>query len=300
MGPITSAAVARFLLFQQQLAATGERSPNTHAFYAEQLAKIPPELAAIPAADARPHHLIGGPRTWHFLLAVQRLFAWAVEVGMLEVNWFAKLQKPPCGRRNRTLADREFAAIVGRMTRPQRWFFVIMRHTICRPGELRGLRWRDVCEDKRVCWLDEFKGKGRRRDGLRRRAVPLDRFAARMFALWRRNRRPQLEDFVFTTGRGTPWAKDALCRAWARAAERAGLRVRGQKGERFVPYTIRHTAATQATRNGVTDRRLADIMGHTTTKMVARYQHLATEDLVAAIDDATRKPRLPRLRAVGG
>ena len=44
----------------------------------------------------------------------------------------------------------------------------------------------------------------------------------------------------------------------------------------------RHSYATAAVASGVSDRRLADLMGHTTSKTTQRYIHLAHSDLYQA------------------
>lgn len=69
--------------------------------------------------------------------------------------------------------------------------------------------------------------------------------------------------------------------------QRAGI-APDQNGEQVVMYTARHTYATSAVASGVTDRRLADLMGHTNTKTTQRYIHLATDDLYSASQEATR------------
>jgi site-specific recombinase XerD len=54
---------------------------------------------------------------------------------------------------------------------------------------------------------------------------------------------------------------------------------------------MRHTGATNATRKGVTDNTLARVMGHSRTQTTNRYQHLAGDDLVDAIDRVAGRKR---------
>jgi site-specific recombinase XerD len=63
-----------------------------------------------------------------------------------------------------------------------------------------------------------------------------------------------------------------------------------ENGERVVMYTNRHTFATEAIASGaVSDRRLADLMGHAPgSRSTQRYIHLATSDLYQAALAATR------------
>ena len=48
----------------------------------------------------------------------------------------------------------------------------------------------------------------------------------------------------------------------------------------MVCYTWRHSAATEATLRGIRDRVLAELLGHASTRMTERYQHLDFADLV--------------------
>ena len=57
--------------------------------------------------------------------------------------------------------------------------------------------------------------------------------------------------------------------------------------------THKHCHDKAATLNGVRDRILADIMGHSTTKMVQRYQHIDSALLMKEIEKATAHHRLP-------
>ena len=75
-----------------------------------------------------------------------------------------------------------------------------------------------------------------------------------------------------------------------RAYKRAGVNPKGVR-EKAVAYTIRHTGATEATRRGIRDRTLADILGQSDTRTTARYQHLGDEDLVVAMEVAVRPRR---------
>ena len=71
-----------------------------------------------------------------------------------------------------------------------------------------------------------------------------------------------------------------------RLRERAEI-AHDENGETIVMYTARHSYATAAVASGVSDRRLADLMGHTNTKTTQRYIHLAHPDLYKAAVEAT-------------
>lgn len=62
-----------------------------------------------------------------------------------------------------------------------------------------------------------------------------------------------------------------------------------------VAYTLRHTGATTAMANGVTERVLAELMGHAGTRTVYRYQHPRICHLVEALERATGRRRLEQV-----
>jgi integrase len=164
-----------------------------------------------------------------------------------------------------------------------------MRHTLARPGEIRDLRWRDYHADTKLLCLSSFKAKKRRKDGVAVRAIPVDPYLQRLLQRWKSRRSPLPEHHLFVNQHGKPYTGSAIRLAIKRAAMRAGLVADGE--EAVVPYTMRHTAATFATKAGVRDRVLATIMGHTSTRTTARYQHLDVAELGGAIEVATSRGR---------
>jgi site-specific recombinase XerD len=91
---------------------------------------------------------------------------------------------------------------------------------------------------------------------------------------------------VFLNEDGQPWTSNALRCRMKRLRERAGI-APDENGEDIVMYTNRHSYATTAVASGVSDRRLAELMGHTDTKTTQRYIHLAHSDLHKAALQAT-------------
>ena len=294
--PIAVATLAdTFLQVLDQAVVAGRAKKGTREWFYYQFkhllkAKDPSgRLIAEREADTLiPEDLASAPYTFHFCKAMKRLFHWAQEAGHVQHYRFAAFQGPPCGERSRTLSDVEYRSLMTLAGPPLRRVLWFMRQTLARPGELRQLRWAEVFIEKNVVRLTKFKARDRRRDGVKVRTIPLSPAAARLLAYWKRVRQPKPEDFVFRGDR-RPWSANSLRLAMARVTKAAGVNLGA--GERIVCYSMRHTGATEATRRGVQDRRLADILGHTSTRTTARYQHLAEEDLVSAINIATRKTR---------
>lgn len=241
-----------------------------------------------PVAELIPLDLERFKTGWHSVQAVQRLFNWGVEMGLLDHSPFRFVKRPPLGQRQRVLSAAQVLRLL-RASRPAlRELLLGLRLTLGRPQELRALRWSDYHPDKFAFLLSDFKAKNRRKDSALWRVLPVCPRLGRLLERLRR-RRPSGDGFVFLSARGRPWTANSLRLAVRRAARRAGLDIAGE--ENVVAYTLRHTAATQATRNGVRDRRLAELLGHTSTKTTARYQHLDLDDLLEAHQQATRRRR---------
>lgn len=298
----------------------GQAEAATREWYRDAHKKLRVAAGSFPAAELRAHHLVGVDFTNHFVRALKALYKWATDedVDLVPKNPFRKLRTPPCGERNRVLSRSELRRLylacravheqIGpprsrRMTwrrSPFRLFLFVMFHTLARPGEVRKLLWRDVRLDQRMIVLTKFKCKDRRRDGVKVRTIPLDLMTVRMLTNWYHRRSPRPDDPVFVSERtGKMWSPNAIRCKMRRARLTAGLGREGEGGEQVVCYTLRHTSGTVATVNGVRDRELADIMGHTTTRTTARYQHLSADHLVTRIDQATARPGRAAGRRVG-
>lgn len=274
-------AVERFHQHIAALVAAGFTQQTTLDGHRFQLSKLRRANGDVLCEAITQDQVYAISNTRNFLQVVQQLYSWLHRNRLINVNPIGVLRKPPVGMRERVADRHEQAAILRAADRRFRLFLVIQRHTIMRPGELRQLRWRDVDLERRVIRLRSFKAKERRRDRLRERCVPLDRYAVRILSAMRRNRQPAKDDPVFPNRRGCQLTCTAVRIAFRRACKRAGI---SESEERLVCYSIRHTAATEATRTGMPDRVLADIMGHTTVLTTARYQHLDATDLIEAID----------------
>jgi integrase len=271
----------------------GEVEQVTHDWYKAALDKLDAAAGVYPAADLRAHHLVSVEFTNHFVRSLKALYGWAADedVCLVPRNPFRKLKTPPCGERQRVLSRAEMVSLyLAAGPRLRRFLFVLSR-TIARPGEIRALRWGDIVWDRRIILLKKFKGKKRRRDGVKVRTIPLDLPALRLLRnLFLKAHQPGPDAPVWLDRFGKLWTSNAV-RCQMRAARvRAGLDPDGAE-ERVVCYTLRHTGATNATRAGVTDNTLARIMGHSRTATTNRYQHLAGDDLVNAIDRVSSRPR---------
>jgi integrase len=102
------------------------------------------------------------------------------------------------------------------------------------------------------------------------------------------------EGLVFRSGRGTYLQRSNFSRlVWRPAVQQLGL-----AGLRF--HDLRHTAATLAAAAGATTKELMERMGHTSSAVALRYQHVMTDrqaaiaaalDGLASADAAARRPK---------
>ncbi len=217
----------------------------------------------------------------------------------------ARLTSTPEGQftERRSLTAAEAGALLGSMRGDRLEGLVIVGVTMgLRPGELTGLSWRDVDLDAGVVHIrralkrennrpvmGELKTKRSRRslacppfvvDALRRRQdfQALERAAAG--ASW--STRWAAEQLVFTTTAGTPIDASNLRRYFRRACAKAGI-------GRWMPYEMRHTAASLLSDDGVPLEHVADLLGHDGTRMVAQvYRHAVAPTVDVAADRMER------------
>ncbi len=217
----------------------------------------------------------------------------------------ARLTTTPDGRfsERRSLSADEAAALLGSMQRDRLEALVIVGVTMgLRPGELTGLSWRDVDLDAGVLHvrralsrennrpvMGELKTKRSRRSlglppfvvaALRRRQEFQAWERAAVGAHW--SAQWEAEQLVFTTTAGTPIDASNLRRYFRRACANAGI-------GRWMPYEMRHTAASLLSDDGVPLEHVADLLGHDGTRMVAQvYRHAVSPTVAVAADRMER------------
>ncbi|MEO8082683.1 MAG: tyrosine-type recombinase/integrase [Ardenticatenales bacterium] len=262
----------------------GEKKTATLDWYKSPLCKLRNMAGSRPAESLRAHHLAGIKFSTHFVRVLKALYQWASDPdqGFVAANPFRRLKTPKAGQRTRTLKRSEMVRLYRAASPCFRVLLFALAHTMARPGEMRELLWKEIRFEERVIVLTEFKCQSVRRDGVAVRLIPIDRVLSRMLMNIHRKRQPDPESHVFLGRGGKPMTANAVRCAMRVARRAAGLDQGGK--DRVVCYTMRHTGATNATRKGVRDNVLARIMGHTTTRTTARYQHLDAADMIAAID----------------
>lgn len=271
------------------------RSPATAAYYRHHLAGFAGLVGSQLASDIKRGVLIAWGKSWHRVQAVQRCYNWAVEdAELLPVNPFRRVRRPPMRERKRILDARGVVRLMRATTPAFRVFLLAARETFARPQEVRAITWeslqwpgqpldfeRAARRGHIVAVLHDYKARRLRHDPNTPRVLLISPRLGR-YLVRRRNVGHELEGPIFVNERGRPWTGNAVRQAMARLRRQLHLSA-DHRGEHVVAYTIRHSQATQAAAAGIRDRLLAELMGHTSVRTTARYQHLDVRHLQDAL-----------------
>jgi integrase len=271
-------------LFLAHSARHNERA--TYVWYRHFLQSFADLFGRVPARDLKPFHVTrwldahpdwdGGRR--NAVIAVKRAFNWADGQGLLSPNPLRAVQKPPPRRRTRILAPEERAEILAAVKdRNFREFLTALYLTGCRPGEVARVTAADVNLELGLWVIDRHKTA---RKTQKPRVIYL---TPEMAEMSRRLVAERPEGPRFPSRKlNRPFSKDAIRIRFRR------LREKLPHLRHFVCYNVRHTYATDALANGVSAAQVAELLGHSSIRMVEQhYGHLGQK--VAAMRDAARK-----------
>src|SRR5262249_52715200 len=152
-----------------------------------------------------------------------------------------------------------------------------LRLTGARPGEASHLEWSHIDLDAAVIVLVKHKTSRTQRTP-KPRVIPLTQEVVELLTTIRKRQEPG--PLVFRTQRGTAWNRCNLSLRMQRARARAGI------PDDAKLYGLRHAFGTRAILNGVDIKTLAELLGHTSTRMSEHYVHIAGKvpHLAAAMD----------------
>lgn len=233
---------------------------------------------------------------------VQRPFNWAVKKRLILANPFRGVERRT-GQPRRPLTDKEFQSLLRstsvwltrqrskklypcdarRRQRPSagarfRQMLVFLRYTGARPGEAAALEWEDIDIENAVIVLNEHKTSKTQRVK-KPRVIPLHAVVVKLLISIRKRNEPG--KLVFLTHRKSAWNRCNLGQRMRRAREIAGVPTDAKL------YGLRHAFGTRSIINGVDIKTLAELMGHTTTRMTEHYLHLSGQR--AHLADAMRR-----------
>ena len=230
------------------------------------------------------------PATYHrrFLL-LRRFMAWVSQRNGLP-DPFSELQAPPKPRQEAEwLTREEFARMLDAAANPKRaqpgiaerdrLVLLTLAMTGLRRSELISLDWSDVTLDGERPSLLVRRGKG----GKPRRQ-PLPAELAGALERSRMTRDPCPSDPVFCGLAGGRLQPTILAGIIRRASDGAGI------SKHVTAHTLRHTAATWLRQATGDTRLVAEYLGHADLSTVARYAHVASEELHAAAQSIADGP----------
>ncbi|MEM6484383.1 MAG: site-specific integrase [Pseudomonadota bacterium] len=208
------------------------------------------------------------------IATLQFAFAWAQKRDLIFENHLVGYEKPAPRKRNRTITQEEFDSLVEASDIAFARVLTALRHTGCRPGEVRSLIWDWVDLEKGIWTFPDHKTITQQRDP-KPRCVPLPPEVLKL-CLELAKKKHRAADHVFLNSKGKPYSKDNLCRRMSQVRKKAGIELKA--GEQLVLYCNRHTFGTE-TAGLVTDIELANLMGHTDVRTTQRYVHLSPDRL---------------------
>ncbi|MFC1919834.1 tyrosine-type recombinase/integrase [Chloroflexota bacterium] len=206
---------------------------------------------------------------------LRAFFSWLVREELIKTNVTKDLKPPKVPKKVvSTLSDEEIVSIL-RTFDPRKssdarnqTLFMIMIDTGLRIGECANLKVQDLHLDDGFL---KVTGKGNKE-----RIVPIGNNAQRAIHRYLFRHRPGTSrsgtDKAFLSIHGTPISENGIKLAFARLAQRSGVK-------RLHAHLCRHTFATRFLINGGDVFTLQQILGHSTLDMVKHYVNLASSHI---------------------
>lgn len=211
-------------------------------------------------------------------------FGWAAKQGVIDRNPLAHLTHRE-GPRGKPMDDSACLKLLAAAQLPVRRAIEFLRATGARPVEIREMTWDQIDIHRSAVVQTKHKTQRSRKDGAPR-MIFLNAEALRIL---REIRQEQVaagdnQPHVFRSCTGKPWSRNGIQQNIARLRERLGI------APSVKLYGLRHRYATNTLKQGCDLATLAELLGHTTTKMTEHYLHLAgdTSHLKAAVDQFTQ------------
>lgn len=243
------------------------------------------QFGKLAANSIKPFHVnkwVDGKKSWkgakhHAIVAVKRVYSWSIQQGLITVHPLKSLIAPRCNRRERIPTPEERRLILESIKDTAfRDFLTALAGTGCRPSEVAGVTAADFNSAMGVWVLKQHKTA--KKTG-RPRIIYL---SPDMLALTQQQIEKHPTGPLFPNTRGKQFTRNAWRCRFIR------LRKKFPNLAGVVCYSLRHSYATEALIKGVGIAELAELMGHTSTEMVARvYGHLAAN--VGHMRDAAAK-----------
>lgn len=253
------------------------RAPRSCEWYKNYLNNFLafPSIAEIPATALKPFHVtewVDSKDGWGdnykrgAIIAIQRVYNWAIEMGYLESTPLRKVPKPMAKRREIYMKPEDYQAILSHIPEsdPFRAFFIFAWLTGSRPQEVRHIEPRHVELDKERIVFPAEESKGKRT----KRVIYLQGEALQII---QRLMAGVTDGKLFRNKRGTAWTKYAVCNRLQYLSKIIG--------KRMFMYAARHGFGTRKLIQGHDHLTVAAIMGHADGSMLAKiYSHVSDDE----------------------
>jgi integrase len=225
------------------------RAAKTHGWYRDHLQSFLDDLQAmgrLPAEQLKPFHVVewaDSHTDWSTstrrgaILAVQRAYNWAEEMGHVAASPIKRIKKPSAGRRDNPITPEDFAVIVSHIKdQPFRDLLTFAWETGCRPQEARHIEPRHIHVAAECIVIPKEEAKGKKR-------VRIIYLTPTALQIVRRLLEGRSDGKLFRNADGTPWKKSAICCRFYRLKERLGMKALREAGIPIPPlprFNFRH------------------------------------------------------------
>lgn len=221
---------------------------------------------------------------WAALLALKRIFNWALLDRMIDFNPIAGLSLPR-GRTGQATAEREFQTMLRGTDAYFRRPLIFLRATGCRPQDFRNLEWPWIDWLRSVAVIPPDKHKTGKKTG-KPKILPLTRTAIKLL-VWLRRRCEGL-GHVFLNSQGKPWTRVAIAQRMLAIRQNTGL------AKSVKLHGVRHLFGTAGVGRGGNIKLISQALGHDRVSTTEQfYLHLEAREIEAILEAAELAAKRP-------
>ena len=223
-----------------------------HERHGEEPEEFPP-LDAFPVTGLKPFHVVEWTDShgdgWSDayrrggIVAIQRPFNWAVEMGHIPDSPIKKIPKPKAQRRESAVTTEDFAVILKRFPEGDcfRDLLEFAWHSGCRPQEARHIEPRHVHLARQMIVIPKEEAKGKKRPRVILLAGPALEIVTRLMA-------ERTGGKLFLNEDGQPWKRFAIANRFDRLCLVLGVEELKKRGVTVPPPLPRFNRRTYADR----------------------------------------------------
>lgn len=272
---VNQRGLATIVLCDQFLDWTERHRPKSYEWYRGLLQDFCSVHGKVAVIALKPFHVtawLDSHTTWGqatrrgAITALKRVLNWACDEGILDVSPLRSLRRPAMPSRERVLTEVEHRSLMDLSDDCFADVLTAFWHTGARPNEIGSVSVDDVSLEKRVWILRDHKTAN---STGKPRLILLD---DTMLQLTQRLMTLHVAGPLFRNSVGKPWTTNAIRLRMKRLCE--SLNLNGVSA-----YTYRHTYATRGLVNGVPIAAMAELLGHSDTKMLSKHYAHLTQNL---------------------